>query len=435
MASIQDKLFETEKQLEGLVTASGDTLPDPGERTDIVSHLDYTIALLGTMVSEEVYKAALKKQAEGYNAIADRIVTINELLSSGEISGDVDLDPLTITENGEYNPGMGKGFSLVTVNTPEDQSTGIIDGTVSSITNNAVKYIHSNMFSLHYSYLTDVDFPACIDIRSSAFYSCNSLTSVSFPACTKIAYSAFGNCSSLTSLFFPVCEVIGMNAFYSCNSLTSVSFPACTSIGSSAFYSCNSLTSVSFPACTSIGSSAFYNCKSLTSVSFPACTIIGSSAFGNCSSLTSLFFPACEVIGMNAFYSCKSLTSVSFPACTIIGSSAFGNCNSLTSVDFPACTSIGSSAFYNCTNLTIASFPKCTRIGLGAFNNCSNLYSVYLLESRKCDLINYNIFSGTPISTSYSGSYGSIYVPTSLYSSYVNDTYWSYYSARFVSVE
>ena len=322
MASITDKLFETERQLQGMVKASGDIVPVPGERSDIVSHLDYIIQLLGTMVTKETYDAGKKKMAAGYNAIQDRVEAINWLLSSGEISGDVDVEPLTVSENGEYMPGAGKAYGRIVVDTPIDMAPKIIEGTLSEYSSSEVKSIKENFFS-NYSPLTSVSFPACTHIGSKAFAGCSSLTSISFPACTNIYYSAFYSCSSLTSVSFPACTSIGTGAFAYCSSLTSVSFPACTVIGEDAFFNCSSLTSASFPVCAKISGSAFYSCSSLTSVSFPACTSIGGSAFSKCTSLTDVSFPVCTNIGSSAFCSCYSLASISFPACTNISSNAF----------------------------------------------------------------------------------------------------------------
>ena len=189
-------------------------------------------------------------------------------------------------------------------------------------------------------------------------------------------------------------------------------------------------------ACTNIGVGAFYYCNSLTTVSFPACTTIGGDAFFYCSSLTSVSFPACTSIGSNAFYCCSNLTTASFPACTTIGCYAFFYCYSLTSVSFPACTSIGSNAFYDCSNLTTASFPVCTSIGSYAFRDCYNLKSLYLLGSSVCKLSNSNAFTSTPIGgySKSAGTYGSIYVPASLLTSYQTATNWTYFSSRFVGV-
>ena len=380
MGNVTDMLLDTEASLESMVEASGKTIPKPGQRYSTVEHLDYIINLLGTMVSKETYKAVKKKMANGFNAINDRVEIINYLLSSGEISGDVDIEPITITENGEYTPGAGHAFGRVTVSTPEAEEYGFAMNTSGAIT------LESNpsLFSL----ATEIYGNSISFIGSSAFFSCHSLASVNFPVCTDIGYFAFGGCASLTS----------------------VSFPACMSIESYAFGGCTSLASVDFPACTYIGDGAFTNCRSLTSISFPVCTYIGGNAFANCS----------------------SLTSVDFPACTSIESYAFVSCSSLTSANFPACSSIGDFAFNSCRSLISVSFPSCTNIEDNAFRYCYNLVSLYLLASSVCVLYNSNAFLSTPIGgySASEGRYGSVFVPASLVDAYKTATNWSYFSDR-----
>lgn len=48
-----------------------------------------------------------------------------------------------------------------------------------------------------------------------------------------------------------------------------------------------------------------------------------------------------------------------------------------------------------------------------------------------------NALNSTPIAgySTITGQYGSIYVPSSLYSAYIISTNWTYYSSRFVSVD
>lgn len=138
-----------------------------------------------------------------------------------------------------------------------------------------------------------------------------------------------------------------------------------------------------------------------------------------------------------AFQYCTKLTTVSFPAATTIGNSAFYYCDLLTTVNFSAATSIGVNAFTYCSALTTAIFPNVTYIGGSAFRNCYNLLSLYLLGSSIPTLTNTYVFISTPISnytTSTGGIYGSIYVPASLYDSYITATNWATYSSRFVSV-
>ena len=230
---------------------------------------------------------------------------------------------------------------------------------------------------------------------------------------------------------------IGSYAFHYCSSLTTASFPNATSIGNYAFYSCTSLTTVSFPSATTIGNYAFAYCSSLTTASFPSVKSIGTYAFYNCPSLTTASFPKTTSIGNYVFYNCYSLTTISFPNATSIGTSAFFNCNSLTTASFPSVTSIGTSAFYNCHSLTTASFPKTTYINNHAFRNCYHLLSLYLLGSSMCSNGGTSTFTSTPIAgytTSTGGVYGSIFVPASLYDSYISATNWVTYSSRFVSV-
>ena len=202
-------------------------------------------------------------------------------------------------------------------------------------------------------------------------------------------------------------------------------------------FSHTGVTSVNFPMCTSIGYNAFQWCTALTSISFPACKNIGTHAFNECTSLTTASFPVCTTIGVHAFNGCTALTTASFPACKNIGTQAFISCTSLTSVSFPICTTIGGYAFQSCYSLTTVSFPTCTNIDAFAFRYCYNLLSLYLMGSSLCSLTAITAFTSTPISTyttSTGGVSGSIYVPASLYNSYITATNWTTYSSRFVSV-
>ena len=255
--------------------------------------------------------------------------------------------------------------------------------------------------------------PLLTVISHSAFYQCRVLTTVSAPNCSSIGWSAFNLCNSLEEIYFPNCTNIGNYAFQSCIKLSNAFFPSCTSIGNAAFQYCSSLASISFPNCTSIGNYAFWGCRSLVSASFPSCTSIGGSAFQSCSGLRTINLPQCSSIGNGAFSSCSSLESIDLPLCSFIGKSAFGLCYSLNTVRLGACTSIDNSAFFK----------------------CYNLLSLYLLGSSIPILS--DTFGSTPIAgytTSTGGVYGSIYVPASLYSSFLTANNWSSFSSRIVSV-
>ena len=101
------------------------------------------------------------------------------------------------------------------------------------------------------------------------------------------------------------------------------------------------------------------------------------------------------------------------------GSYAFCSCTSLTGVSFANALFISASAFYNCSSLAFAYLPKVKTIGARAFGNCKALMSVYLLNSSVCGLTQANEFASTPmVNSTYTGAFGSIYVPASLVDSY-----------------
>ena len=67
----------------------------------------------------------------------------------------------------------------------------------------------------------------------------------------------------------------------------------------------------------------------------------------------------------------------------------------------------------------------------------TKLQSLYIYASSVPTLVSaYGMFSSSPLwtSTYLSGSYGSIYVPASLYDEYRTATNWTVLSSRFVSM-
>ena len=209
-----------------------------------------------------------------------------------------------------------------------------------------------------------------------------------------------------------------------------------TTIGSYAFAGCIQLSTANFPMASAISTNAFFNCNWLSSVSFPSTKIIGSSAFAYCTHLETIYFPEATYIHNSAFFNC-GFSEIYFPLVSVIGTSAFQACLSLITISIPIVEVLSGNAFCSCKKLTTISFPACTAISNYAFRNCYNLLSIYLLGSSIPSLVNINAFQSTPISTyttSTGGVYGSIYVPASLYNSYITATNWSVYSARIVSV-
>lgn len=246
----------------------------------------------------------------------------------------------------------------------------------------------------------------------------------------------FFNCYYMTDINLPSVERIADYAFYNCQKLTNVAFPKCTTLGQYTFAQCSSLATVDFPLISAIGNNAFYICSNLTSISFPNATKINANAFARCSSLTEVYFPQCIVVFSSGFASCKNMTSINFPACLSVYNYAFNTCENLTDVNLPSCKILLNSAFSNCYSLSTMSLPAAEDIRPGVFMKCYNLKSLYLMGSSLCKLSNSNAFTSTPIggySTS-AGTYGSIYVPASMLTSYKAATNWTYFSSRMVGI-
>lgn len=121
---------------------------------------------------------------------------------------------------------------------------------------------------------------------------------------------------------------------------------------------------------------------------------------------------------------------------TKIASYAFNYCTKLENVTFSFCTSIGSDAFAHCQSLQTASFPVCTTITNRAFYSCYLLVSLYLTSVSAVPTLGDYAFTSTPIGgySTMARRYGSVYVPSSLYNSFLTAVKWSNISARIVSV-
>lgn len=357
------------------------------------------------------------------------------------VTGDANLVPSNIASGvsifgvvGTLSPGSGGGGSGGGGSGDTDR---IIDRTINgAYTNSTVSIIGQAAFQNCRS-LTKVEFQNVTSIHNNAFMACISLSEVLIPNATYIGSYAFSQCARITEVSFPYVTRIDAYAFQSCYSLSNASFPLLTNLSEGAFSYCSHLKSVSFPELTSIPSNAFRGCSSLTSVYIPNAISITSYAFINCaSSLYSVSFSKTTYIGSSAFYQCYSLNSVSFPSASSIGSYAFAYCSSLSSAVFPTVKTIGVGAFGNCTLMSEITFNAVSSIAASTFRSCWYLLSVYLLGSSVCNLANVNAFISTPISnySTKAGRYGSIYVPSSLWSSYISATNWVNYSSRLVSI-
>ena len=185
-----------------------------------------------------------------------------------------------------------------------------------------------------------------------------------------------------------------------------------------------------------IGSYAFYSTQ-ITTANYPQVSVIHTTAFYNCKQLSVASFASATKIDYSGFASCSSLQTVYFPKLVTVGIYAFSNCKKLTEADFPKVTTISSYAFYGCTTLSMVNTPICTSIGSSAFYGCSKLLSLYINSDTHDSpiFLGTNAFYSTPFSNYYDslGRYGSIFVPSHLYSAYLSATNWAAYSSRIVS--
>lgn len=277
-------------------------------------------------------------------------------------------------------------------------------------------------------------FPVATSIYNYAFQNNNGISSISASNCASIGSYAFQSCNHLVSANFSSCASISGYAFTACTKLSDINFPNVTRIETYAFSGCSSLTTISFPKLTSTGLAAFDRCSYVTTLSLPSMTTIGGYTFRSCYRLQSASLSKCTVIGSYAFQSCSALSQVNIPSATSIGSQAFNSCSSLTEVSFPNCSSVYSSAFLNCTNLTQAYFGKGKTFGTNCFSGCSKLESL-IIASTAVATFGTGMLTNTAISKStYLGRWGSIFVPSTLVSSYKTATGWTTFSARITSI-
>lgn len=306
-------------------------------------------------------------------------------------------------------------YNSITSHTPytiED----LMDKNIYTINDTSVSYLRSMAFRSH-SQLTKVIFNECLSIGIYTFSYCTQLSYASFPKCTLIGSYAFQQCSALKNIHFPNCEILNDCCFLYCNGLLEVTLLKCSNIGSGAFQLCEKLTNFNAPECSIIGSKAFYMDTNLIKVNIPNCESIGTGAFSGCTKLTTINLSKCKYIGENGLAGCKQLTSITMPQCSIISPYTFAQCE----------------------NLTTISLPSCSYIDYGAFRECFNLVSLFLMNSNIVSVSStyINIFESTPIAN-YSNStqsIASIYVPLSLVSNYIADTYWQQYANKIVGVD
>lgn len=285
-------------------------------------------------------------------------------------------------------------------------SIGLIDGTITSITNNSPT------------------------IRDYCFFGCANLTYASFPQCSYVGKSAFRN-TPITELYLPKCSSYGQSAFNGCGqvkkltiglslisiatstidlytilsgnkNLEEVYLPNCGQIWSSVFQGCTKLKVAEAPNLQSINAKAFYGCTSLKEISFPLLGGVGTNTFQNCTSLEKVYLPVATSCWPNAFYGCTSLKEIYMPALVSYSTTPFGTAGGVSTsggIQVMESVTVGFTTvpalFSGQKNLVYFSDSKATAIGANAFRGCSLLSEEgWYFGSQGLTIIGANAFRG-----------------------------------------
>lgn len=326
-----------------------------------------------------------------------------------------------------------------------------------------LEYIPQGCFSSCYT-IKSLDFPAVTDTAGSCFFSCYKLQTISFSALSHIGGYMFSGCSNLRAVILNTSSKVacglplygGVNPYifkvYVPESLVEAyrSDYFWGSSNSSYIRSLSEYTSsyslltvydvtasieaklsvecVSDSIASQIESNKFLQCFALKEINLPHCTTIYSYAFSGCYALETVSLPEVTEIYNGAFSTC-GFESVYMPELISCNSGAFYSCSFLKQVNFPKLEVIGPGMFYMCENLEVASFSVASAIKTSAFAACTRLKSVYLNGSVVVKLSGYDFFSTTARMNGMK-----IYVPSSLYSSYLASASWSYYFSNITSI-
>jgi hypothetical protein len=147
-------------------------------------------------------------------------------------------------------------------------------------------------------------------------------------------------------------------------------------------------------------------------------------------------FITTNTIRAYAFCSQEIISRVEAPNVSLINNGAFMYCSGLTTASFLAAYSVYRSAFYACTELITANFPSAIYFGRQAFQYCHKLVELRLDSVNSVPRLEASVFADTPIGgySASAGQFGSVFVPASLYQSFLTASYWSSIASRIVSV-
>ena len=225
---------------------------------------------------------------------------------------------------------------------------------------------------------------------------------------------------------------LGSHAFDGCSNLVTMFIPTTvTDIQTYAFYNCTGLVEFDIPdTVTTLGGYVFYKCTALKYINVGlGVTLLPTYMCHSCSSLVRVNVPdSITRINSYCFYGCSALQRFTIPnSVTNIETNAFRN-TSLVEVDIPnSVTTIGTYAFSYCSKL------RKVTIGLGVTSIASYAFaSSVAIKQINCNANSVPTLGATGVFT-LTFSAGKIYVPISLYESYLSATNWSTYAQSIVA--
>ena len=135
--------------------------------------------------------------------------------SQVDVDVNPDLRPLSVSENGTYEPDGFDGYESVVVDVPSEVTfDGIADGSQPS---------------------GDITLTVT-EVVAGAFRDKTTITSVSAPNCITVRNMCFSGCSGVTEVYLPKLETVGNNGFTNIKA-TNIVLPAIKTTGPGAFAS------------------------------------------------------------------------------------------------------------------------------------------------------------------------------------------------------
>lgn len=299
----------------------------------------------------------------------DSVLLAKKLGGGG--GGSATLIDKNISSNGTYNASSDNadGYKKVVVSVPNSYSAGDEGKVVSS---GALVSQTSATYDSNGTYDTTLKNSVTVDVASG--WSADDIANRSIS----------GNivCSTPTNLY-PYCFAYTGITSFSSDSLTNIdNYDSVAKF----FYKDTSLTSISIPNATSeVGEGMCLGCTNLTYVNLP------NAKFGG---------------RVSVFNGCSSLQEIVLPKATGVANSSFANCSSLQKID-----------------LSSSDITTSGSIATKSFTNCSSLNVLILRKGSVFSLGHIDAFSGTPFASGGTG--GTIYVPSSLKSTYQSASNWT----------